>query len=311
MAGWHVIEAFIKQAGDHSTWAGKFYNTFFDCFRLLFLVSIVDNTFKERDLQCDTKVPGCQKMCTNQFLPINVLTFWAFQIFSVCLPTVIYMTYVVHKKKAIEDAKQVKDEIEKKNREKRKEELAYEKKYLEKMKEEFNETDGGGMDEVDFELQDLAEEEKYIDDGDNIQQKLNKHGIKAAKALEQSDLTPPKLFLGYFLMVLSRSVIEIVYLWAYFQVYVFDLYMPKQYICDVRPCLGDTTVCFIARPNEKTWVLHIMFILAIFTLGCSLIELFRLGIEKPLKAFKERHKDISQNPKYLPQEQNIIPTFAA
>ena len=44
-------------------------------------------------------------MCTNQFLPINVLTFWAFQIFSVCLPTVIYMTYVVHKKKAIEDAK--------------------------------------------------------------------------------------------------------------------------------------------------------------------------------------------------------------
>ena len=46
MAGWHVIESFIKQAGDHSTWAGKFYNTFFDCFRLLFLVSIVDNTFK-------------------------------------------------------------------------------------------------------------------------------------------------------------------------------------------------------------------------------------------------------------------------
>lgn len=311
MAGWHVIEAFIKQAGDHSTWAGKFYNTFFDCFRLLFLVSIVDNTFKERDLQCDTKVPGCQKMCTNQFLPINVLTFWAFQIFSVCLPTVIYMTYVVHKKKAIEDAKKVKDEIEKKNREKRKEELKYEKKYLEQMKEEFNETDGGGMDELDFELQDLAEEEKYIDDGDNIQQKLNKHGIKAAKALEQSDLTPPKLFLGYFLMVLSRSVIEIVYLWAYFQIYVFDLYMPKQYICNSRPCLGESTVCFIARPNEKTWVLHIMFILALFTLSCSLIELFRLGIEKPLKAFKERHKDISQNPKYLPQEQNIIPTFAA
>ena len=47
----------------------------------------------------------------------------------------------------------MKDEIEKKNREKRKEELKYEKKYLEQMKEEFNETDGGGMDELDFELQ--------------------------------------------------------------------------------------------------------------------------------------------------------------
>ena len=45
MAGWHVLEAFIEMAGNHATWAGKFYNTFFDCFRLLFLVSIVDNTF--------------------------------------------------------------------------------------------------------------------------------------------------------------------------------------------------------------------------------------------------------------------------
>jgi hypothetical protein len=310
MAGWHVIESFIKQAGDHSTWAGKFYNTFFDCFRLLFLVSIVDNTFKERDLQCDTKVPGCQKMCTNQFLPINVLTFWAFQIFSVCLPTVIYMTYVVHKQKAIEDAKKVKDEIETKNRKKRQLELDYEKKCLEAMKNAFDDTDGGGIDEIEYELQDLEQEANYIKEGTELQNKLNKHGIKATRALEQSDLTPPKLFLGYFLMVLTRSAIEIVYLWAYFQIYIFDLIMPKYYYCNESPCLSLTT-CFVARPNEKTWVLHIMFILALFTLSCSLIELFRLGIEKPLKAFKNRHKDISQNPQYMPPEQNIIPTFAA
>ncbi len=46
MGGWHAVEGFIREAGKHSTWAGKFYNTFFDVFRLLFLVSIVDNTFK-------------------------------------------------------------------------------------------------------------------------------------------------------------------------------------------------------------------------------------------------------------------------
>jgi succinate dehydrogenase hydrophobic anchor subunit len=46
MGGWHAVEGFISEAGKHSTWAGKFYNTFFDVFRLLFLVSIVDNTFK-------------------------------------------------------------------------------------------------------------------------------------------------------------------------------------------------------------------------------------------------------------------------
>lgn len=310
MAGWHVIESFIQQAGNHSTWAGKFYNTFFDCFRLLFLVSIVDNTFKERDLKCDTDVPGCQQMCTNKFLPINVLTFWAFQIFSVCLPTVIYMTYVVHKKKAVEDARSVKDTIEAKQRTKRKIQLDYDKKCLEAVKNALDDTDGTGIDEIDYELEDLEKEAQYLDESEEIMQKLNKNGIKATSALEQSDLTPPKLFLGYFMMVLSRSAIEIVFLWAYFQIYIFDLIMPKTYVCQQAPCLV-LTVCFVARPNEKTWVLHIMFILALFTLSCSLIELFRLGIEKPFKAFKERHKDISQNPQYLPQEHNIIPTFAA
>lgn len=49
MGGWHAVEGFISEAGKHSTWAGKFYNTFFDVFRLLFLVSIVDNTFKGED----------------------------------------------------------------------------------------------------------------------------------------------------------------------------------------------------------------------------------------------------------------------
>ena len=63
------------------------------------------------------------------------------------------MTYVVHKKKAVEDAKKVKDEIENKNRQKRKLELDYERKCLEAMKNAFDDADGGGMDEIEYELQ--------------------------------------------------------------------------------------------------------------------------------------------------------------
>ena len=92
-------------------------------------------------------------MCTNKFLPINVLTFWAFQIFSVCLPTVIYMTYVVHKKKAVEDARSVKDTIEAKQRTKRKIQLDYDKKCLEAVKNALDDTDGTGIDEIDYELE--------------------------------------------------------------------------------------------------------------------------------------------------------------
>merc|ERR1712193_191074 len=299
MAGWHVLEAFITKAGEHSTWAGKFYNTFFDCFRLLFLVSIVDNTFggDEAALECDTQVVGCENMCQNAFLPVDVITFWAVQMFSVCLPTVMFMTYMVHKLKAVEDARQVKEEKEKRQRKKAEMELAAEEAWLNEAKNGVDDEDHftDQVAEIEAELQALQDERDMLAEIEEVEKKLNKEGIKATSAVDQHELTPPKLMLGYFFMVLFRSLIEIGFLYLYFQVYIFDLKMPKQYVCDARPCLGRTT-CFVARSNEKTWVLHIMFALALFTLSCSLLELFRLGIEKPYKAFKNRHKDISKNP---------------
>lgn len=316
MAGWHVIEAFINLAGKHSTWAGKFYNTFFDCFRLLFLVSIVDNTFggkTEGDLECDTQVVGCEKMCQNAFLPVDVITFWAVQMFAVCLPTVIFMTYMVHKLKAVEDARAIKEKKEIKMKNKKRMELTAEEEWLRGAKEELDD-DGiqrEQIQEIENELDALRNEREEIEEMEQVEKKLNADGIKATSALEQADLTPPKLMLGYFLMVFCRTGIEIGFLYLYFQVYIFNLIMPKEYICGSSPCLSLTT-CFIARSTEKTWVLHIMFILALFTLSCSIIELFRLGLEKPYKAWKNRHRDISKNPEYAPANtQTHIPTFAA
>ena len=48
-------------------------------------------------------------MCQNAFLPVDVITFWAVQMFSVCLPTVCFMTYMVHKIGAVEDARKIKE----------------------------------------------------------------------------------------------------------------------------------------------------------------------------------------------------------
>jgi len=316
MAGWHVLESFIELAGNHATWAGKFYNTFFDCFRLLFLVSIVDNTFggDEADLQCDTQVVGCEKMCQNAFLPVDVITFWAVQMFSVCLPTVCFMTYMVHKIKAVEDARKIKEKKE--SQKKRKEELRIqsEREWLQEVKNQLEPDrleDNAQIQEIEQELNNLQNELEDMDEREKIEEKLAAEGIKATSAMEQHELTPPKLMLGYFLMVLFRSAVEIGFLYWYFQMYVFDLVMPKEYRCNASPCLSATT-CFVGRATEKTWVLHIMFILACFTLACSLVELFRLGISKPYSAFQNRHKDISKNPEYMPANaQNHIPTFAA
>ena len=42
-------------------------------------------------------------------MPVDVITFWAVQMFSVCLPTVCFMTYMVHKIGAVEDARKIKE----------------------------------------------------------------------------------------------------------------------------------------------------------------------------------------------------------
>ena len=54
--------------------------------------------------------------------------------FSVCLPTVIFMTYMVHKLKAVEDARKVKDEKEARQRKKAEMELAAEEAWLKEAK---------------------------------------------------------------------------------------------------------------------------------------------------------------------------------
>ena len=54
--------------------------------------------------------------------------------FSVCLPTVIFMTYMVHKLKAVQDARKVKEEKENRQRKKVEMELAAEEAWLKEAK---------------------------------------------------------------------------------------------------------------------------------------------------------------------------------
>ena len=44
-----------------------------------------------------------------------------------------------------------------------------------------------------------------IEEIQQVEQKLNKEGIKATSAVDQHELTPPKLMLGYFFMVSGQE----------------------------------------------------------------------------------------------------------
>lgn len=94
MAGWHVVEKYLEEVGKHSTLIGKYWITMFLVLRLLILFSICDSAFGDVGLECDTKTPGCQKMCINQFYPIQPGSFWSLQMLFISLPIMLYMVYV-------------------------------------------------------------------------------------------------------------------------------------------------------------------------------------------------------------------------
>ena len=53
-----------------------------------------------------------------------------------------------------------------------------------------------------------------------------------------------KFWRGYVAMTLARTVFGAGMLYAYFQIYVFQMEMPDRYVCDRVPC-QELTTCYI------------------------------------------------------------------
>merc|ERR1712035_260702 len=72
------------------------------------LFSICEAAFGDVGLECDTKTPGCQKMCVNQFYPIQPNSYWSLQMLFVSLPIMIFMVYCNHKREKVAIARKLK-----------------------------------------------------------------------------------------------------------------------------------------------------------------------------------------------------------
>uniref|UniRef100_A0A8C1JXC7 Gap junction protein n=1 Tax=Cyprinus carpio TaxID=7962 RepID=A0A8C1JXC7_CYPCA len=46
---------------------------------------------------CNTIQPGCANVCYDMFAPLSLLRFWLVQLTTLCLPYVMFVTYVIHK----------------------------------------------------------------------------------------------------------------------------------------------------------------------------------------------------------------------
>merc|ERR1711892_243941 len=286
--------------------------------RMLVLFSIAEGAFGDDDekfglrprLECDTKTPGCQKMCENQFYPIQPSLYWALQLLFVSLPIMIFMVYVSHKREKVAIAGKIKHaswkELTKKKKAqfdemkdsikadrvaltKKKEAVMYENPYGQKFSteqivnildaEERRIKEAEKQLEADYELENAGGDEE----GDD----------RAVKSNSANNSTPPKLFLAYALMVFCRTAIEAAFLVFYFHIYTFKFIMPAYYKCNRAPCNNEVT-CYVDRPKQKTLVIWVMFGTGCVTVMIGLIEMWSLGVGSIYEAWSNRHDDITR-----------------
>ena len=97
MAGFGTAEKAIVNASNYSTLMGKYYQWIFVVFRFFIALSMAKSSTgdTEKDLECDTGMIGCQRMCHNKFFPIALGRYWQLQIFSISFPAIVFIAYKV------------------------------------------------------------------------------------------------------------------------------------------------------------------------------------------------------------------------
>merc|ERR1719167_1211673 len=250
-------------------------------------------------------------MCVNQFYPIQPGSFWSLQMLFISLPIMLYMVYVSHKQEKINISKKLKKaHLEEQKSKAKKEVEARRSKFKKIVKNckvkkdahgQLYATPDGRQYNSDDLIRILEQQEKLLAEQEaeieaNLEKMLKNEDEtedKATKSSGKDNSTPPKLFLGYALMVLVRTVIDALFIAYYFQVYSFTFVMPEQYQCDRAPC-NNVVACYVDRPKQKTLVIYIMFATGCITVLVGLIEFFSLGMGKIYEAWANRHDDITK-----------------
>ncbi|KAF3857860.1 hypothetical protein F7725_011061, partial [Dissostichus mawsoni] len=165
---------------------------------------------------CNTIQPGCSNVCFDAFAPVSIFRLWLFHLMFLCLPHVLFATYVMHKVWS----------------------------------------------------NPILEVSTATGRGENSSREVSLH--KAPLHDLPHDLGAPRFYCTYFLVVILRIVLEMVF--SACQFLLFGLSVPKSFLCYETPC-NSGVECYISKPTEKTLMLNFMLGVASLSILLSLVDL--------------------------------------
>jgi len=267
MAGFGTAEKAIVNASAYSTLMGKYYQWIFVVFRFFLALSMAKSVTgdSEKDLECDTKTIGCQRMCHNMFFPMSLGRYWQLQIFCISLPAILFMAYKtkieINIKAHIAKTKEAEKALEK--------------------------AEGKKPEE-------LTETEKLL-------KTHNESVLSHLKFRSLQAHVPARLFLAYYFHIWARMIFDIVFTVYQYRIYIFKFIMPEAFTCEEFPCKGGNenlgkdivTRCFIKHSIQRTVFINLNFCLTCITIILSFWDLYTIGFSSVAQAWYKRDESLA------------------
>ncbi|XP_053737652.1 gap junction protein alpha 9a isoform X1 [Synchiropus splendidus] len=134
MGDWNFLGGILEEVHIHSTMMGKIWLTILFIFRMLVLGVAAEDVWNDEqtDFICNTEQPGCRNVCYDLAFPISLIRYWVLQVIFVSSPSLVYMGHALYRLRALEKARQKKKALLRKELEFVGDDLAEEKKRIER-----------------------------------------------------------------------------------------------------------------------------------------------------------------------------------
>nr|XP_008004727.2 gap junction beta-7 protein [Chlorocebus sabaeus] len=95
---WMFLRDLLSGVNKYSTGIGRIWLAVMFAFRLLVYMVAAEHVWKDeqKEFECNSRQPGCENVCFDDFFPISQVRLWALQLIMVSTPSLLVVLHVAY-----------------------------------------------------------------------------------------------------------------------------------------------------------------------------------------------------------------------
>ncbi|XP_055512131.1 gap junction beta-4 protein-like [Leucoraja erinacea] len=96
---WGSLQGILSGVNKYSTGFGRIWLSVVFLFRVMVYVVAAEKVWgdDQKDFECNTKQPGCENVCFDNYFPISHIRLWALQLIFVSTPSLLVVMHVAYR----------------------------------------------------------------------------------------------------------------------------------------------------------------------------------------------------------------------